>query len=241
MSAAATDLGGRVHRVLFEALGAFASEAVVLEVLASALASARLDGPPVSPAEVRRFVEDDLLPVVRDRLGDDAAIGVREQLEPLLDNWELSDSQVRAALLAERRDSAIPREESPTRTLRPGVTRILVATDDDRLCGQISSLIAAAVEVVPVVDSLTMFERLDEAGPLARLLVIDCPSAPVDLVTLMRSASLLPDHTQVILWRADPSVSLSSLPDACTSRWSVVRPPTTTADLASMCAWLIAG
>jgi hypothetical protein len=241
MSTAARDLSGQVHRVLFEALGAFASEEVVLEVLASALASARLDGPPVSPAEVRRFVSDELLPVVRERLGDDAALGVREQLEPLLDNWELSDSQVRAALAVERRDSGIPREESPTRALRPGVSRILVATEDDHVCAQLSTLIAAAVEVVPVVDSLTMFERLDEAGSLARLLVIDCASSPVDLVTLMRSASLLPEHTQVILWRAGPTVSLSALPEQCASRWSAVRPPTTTADLASMCAWLIAG
>lgn len=241
MTAVATDLTRRVQRVLFEALGAFASEAVVLEVLSLALVRARLDDPPASPVEVRRFVSEDLLPAVRERLGDDAADGVRDALEPLIDNWELSDSQVRAAQVAERHISGIPREESPTRTLRPGVMRILIATEDDGLCAQVSTLIAAAVEVVPVVDSLTMFERLDEAGALARLLVIDCARSPIDLATLIRSATLLPEHTQVILWRADPRVSLSALPQACAERWSAVRPPTTTADLASMCAWLIAG
>jgi hypothetical protein len=235
MAAAVEDLDQQLFRVLFEALEAFANGDVVLSVLTAALDDTTFDGPPASPESVRRFLNQHLLPAVEARLGAEAAEGLLEGLLPVLHKWELSESQVKLV----RRDDGVPREEGPTRTRGEGVAHVILATSDSSLRRELATMVGVAVAIDSVDGSLELFHRLEEAGTAARLLVIDCVEPPLSVTTLMRSATLLPEHTQVILWRAGQDVTLSSVPDPCRARWSIVRPPTTLTDLASMCAWLV--
>ena len=225
-------LDDRITTVVFEALETVASPEVAVDIVTDALTGTGLEGPPGTPALLRRFIADHLWPAVAGRLGPEAADIVSERLSLVADSWELTDSHVRR-----KRRVTADYSEPPRAAAQPSV--VLLVTSDPGLAQDLGELLGGSVQVSQACDSIDLLRKLEDVTEQRCALVVDCLTSPIPLKSLVTSAPYLPEEAPVVLWRANEEVSLDEVPRSRALRWSVLRPQSRIEDRVSPVGYLL--